>query len=92
MGRSVYRPEPGPLPGLPVIESRGRQRVATPVNWQQDDEVIIAGSVSDEEARKRYPQDWEAPKSSMRIVPQPSKSGRPAPPAMVMGRRNSFLK
>jgi hypothetical protein len=45
--------------------------VATPANWKQGDEVIIAGSVSDEEAKKIYPGGWKAPRPYIRIVPQP---------------------
>ena len=45
--------------------------VATPVNWQQGEDVIIAGSVSDDEARKIYPDGWRAPRPYIRIVPQP---------------------
>ena len=59
---------------LRVIDSlqlTAKHRVATPVNWQQGEDVIIAGSVSDEEARKIYPQGWQAPKPYIRIVPQP---------------------
>jgi alkyl hydroperoxide reductase subunit AhpC len=59
---------------LRVIDSlqlTAKHRVATPVNWKQGDEVIIAGSVSDEEARQIYPQGWKAPKPYLRIVPQP---------------------
>jgi alkyl hydroperoxide reductase subunit AhpC len=47
-------------------------KVATPVNWQQGDDVIIAGSVSDDEAKETYPDGWEAPRPYIRIVPQPS--------------------
>jgi alkyl hydroperoxide reductase subunit AhpC len=60
---------------LRVIDSlqlTAKHKVATPVNWQQGDDVIIAGSVSDEEARKAYPEGWEAPRPYIRIVPQPS--------------------
>jgi thioredoxin-dependent peroxiredoxin len=46
-------------------------KVATPVNWQQGDDVIIAGSVSDEEAKETYPDGWESPRPYIRIVPQP---------------------
>src|SRR5947208_17034998 len=59
---------------LRVIDSlqlTAKHRVATPVNWQQGDDVIIAGSVSDDEAKKQYPQGWKAPKPYIRIVPQP---------------------
>jgi len=59
---------------LRVIDSlqlTAAHRVATPVNWKQGDEVIIAGSVSDDEARKIYPRGWTAPKPYLRIVSQP---------------------
>jgi len=59
---------------LRVIDSlqlTAKHKVSTPVNWKQGDDVIIAGSVSDEEARKTYPQGWKAPKPYLRIVPQP---------------------
>ncbi|MFQ5547517.1 MAG: peroxiredoxin [Woeseia sp.] len=46
-------------------------QVATPVNWKHGEPVIIVPSVSDEEARKRYPDGWEAPKPYIRIVPPP---------------------
>jgi len=53
------------------IQLTARHKVATPVNWKNGEDVIIAGSVSDEEARKQYPQGWKAPKPYLRIVPQP---------------------
>ncbi|MXQ12630.1 peroxiredoxin [Microvirga makkahensis] len=59
---------------LRVIDSlqlTAQHRVATPVNWQPGQDVIIAGSVSDDEARNIYPQGWQAPKPYIRIVPQP---------------------
>ncbi len=59
---------------LRVIDSlrlTAKHKVATPVNWKQGDDVIIAGSVSDDEARVRYPNGWKAPKPYIRIVPQP---------------------
>jgi alkyl hydroperoxide reductase subunit AhpC len=59
---------------LRVIDSlqlTAKHQVATPVNWKQGDDVIISGSVSDEEAKKRYPQGWKAPRPYLRIVPQP---------------------
>jgi len=59
---------------LRVIDSlqlTANHKVATPVNWKQGENVIIAGSVSDEEARERYPDGWEAPRPWLRIVPQP---------------------
>jgi len=59
---------------LRVIDSlqlTARHKVATPVNWRPDEDVIIAGSVTDEEAWQRYPEGWKAPKPYIRIVPQP---------------------
>jgi thioredoxin-dependent peroxiredoxin len=53
------------------IQLTAKHRVATPVNWKQGEDVIIAGSVSDEEAKKIYPQGWKAPRPYIRIVPQP---------------------
>ena len=46
-------------------------KVATPVNWQQGEDVIIVPAVSDEEAREKYPDGWKAPKPYLRFVPQP---------------------
>ena len=60
---------------LRVIDSlqlTAKHKVATPVNWQQGDDVIIAGSVSDDEAREKYPDGWDAPRPYIRIVPQPN--------------------
>jgi alkyl hydroperoxide reductase subunit AhpC len=59
---------------LRVIDSlqlTAKHKVATPVNWKQGEDVIIAGSVSDDEAKQSYPQGWKAPKPYIRIVPQP---------------------
>jgi alkyl hydroperoxide reductase subunit AhpC len=59
---------------LRVIDSlqlTAEHKVATPVNWQRGDDVIIAGSVSDDEAKETYPDGWESPKPYIRIVPQP---------------------
>jgi alkyl hydroperoxide reductase subunit AhpC len=59
---------------LRVLESlqlTAKFRVATPVNWKNGDDVIIAGSVSDEEAKTIYPAGWKAPKPYLRIVKQP---------------------
>ena len=59
---------------LRVIDSMqltAKHRVATPANWKPGDDVIIAGSVTDEEAKKIYPQGWKAPRPYLRIVPQP---------------------
>jgi alkyl hydroperoxide reductase subunit AhpC len=59
---------------LRVIDSlqlTAKHKVATPVNWKHGDDVIIAGSVSDDDAKKQYPQGWKSPKPYIRIVPQP---------------------
>jgi thioredoxin-dependent peroxiredoxin len=59
---------------LRIIDSlqlTAKHKVATPVNWKSGDDVIIAGSVSDDDARKQYPHGWKAPKPYLRIVPQP---------------------
>jgi alkyl hydroperoxide reductase subunit AhpC len=59
---------------LRVVDSMqltAKHKVATPVNWKPGEDVIIAGSVSDEDAKKTYPQGWKAPKPYLRIVPQP---------------------
>jgi thioredoxin-dependent peroxiredoxin len=53
------------------IQLTAKHKVSTPVNWKQGDDVIISGSVSDEEAKKTYPQGWKAPRPYIRIVPQP---------------------
>ena len=59
---------------LRVIDSlqlTAKHKVATPANWKQGEDVIIAGSVSDDDAKKTYPQGWKSPKPYIRIVPQP---------------------
>jgi thioredoxin-dependent peroxiredoxin len=59
---------------LRVIDSlqlTAKYKVATPVNWKEGDKVIIAGSVSDDQAKEIYPDGWESPKPYIRIVPQP---------------------
>jgi alkyl hydroperoxide reductase subunit AhpC len=58
---------------LRVVDSlqlTAKHRVATPVNWKSGDKVIIAGSVSDDDAKSIFG-EWEAPKPYIRIVPQP---------------------
>ncbi len=59
---------------LRVIDSlqlTAKHKVSTPVNWVPGEDVIISGSVSDEDAKKAYPQGWRAPRPYIRIVPQP---------------------
>ncbi|HEX6700563.1 MAG TPA: peroxiredoxin, partial [Gaiellaceae bacterium] len=65
---------------LRVIDSlqlTAKHRVSTPVNWKQGEDVIIAGSVSDGEAREIFG-DWDAPKPYIRVVPQPDMTATPA--------------
>jgi alkyl hydroperoxide reductase subunit AhpC len=64
---------------LRVIDSlqlTATHQVSTPVNWMPGDDVIISGSVSDEQARLKYPNGWRAPKPYIRIVPQPGEAAR----------------
>ncbi|MGH6839579.1 MAG: peroxiredoxin [Methylocella sp.] len=59
---------------LRVIDSlqlTAKHNVSTPVNWKQGEDVILSGSVSDEQAKQAYPQGWKAPRPYIRIVPQP---------------------
>jgi alkyl hydroperoxide reductase subunit AhpC len=53
------------------LQLTANHKVSTPANWQQGDDVIIAGSVTDEAARELWPDGWESPKPYIRIVPQP---------------------
>ena len=57
---------------IDLLQLTAKKKVATPVNWKNGEDVIISGSVSDEEARKTYPQGWKSPKPYIRIVPQPT--------------------
>ncbi len=59
------------LRALDSLQLTMKHKVATPADWQPGDKVIIAGSVTDEEARQKYPGGWEAPAPYLRIVPQP---------------------
>ena len=59
---------------LRVVDSMqltAKHKVATPVNWKAGEDVIIAGSVSDDEAKQKYPGGWKSPRPYLRIVPQP---------------------
>jgi alkyl hydroperoxide reductase subunit AhpC len=56
---------------LDSCQLTANHQVATPVNWRHGEDVIIVPAVSDEEARKRYPNGWKSPKPYLRIVPQP---------------------
>jgi alkyl hydroperoxide reductase subunit AhpC len=57
---------------LDSLQLMAKHKVATPVNWKPGEDVIIATSVSDEEAKKLYPHGWKAPRPYLRIVPHPS--------------------
>jgi alkyl hydroperoxide reductase subunit AhpC len=58
---------------LDSMQLTAAHKVATPVNWENGDDVIIVTSVSDEEAKQKFPDGWKAPKPYLRIVPQPGK-------------------
>ena len=60
---------------LRVIDSlqlTAKHSVATPVNWKSGEDVIIASSLNDEQAKQKFPDGWKAPKPYIRIVPQPA--------------------
>jgi len=59
---------------LDSLQLTAANKVSTPAQWQQGEDVIISGSVSDDEARETYPDGWESPAPYIRIVPQPTKS------------------
>ena len=56
---------------LDSMQLTSKHQVATPVNWKQGEDVMIAGSVSNDDAKKIYPNGWKEPKPYIRIVPQP---------------------
>ena len=56
---------------LDSLQLTAKHQVSTPVNWKPGDDVIIAGSVSNEEALRKFPDGWKAPRPYLRIVPQP---------------------
>jgi thioredoxin-dependent peroxiredoxin len=59
------------LRALDSVQLTAKHQVATPVNWQQGEDVIIVPSVSDEAAKAKFPGGWKAPKPYLRFVPQP---------------------
>ncbi len=68
---STGRNFPEILRALDSLQLTAKHQVSTPVNWEQGDDVIIAGGVSDEAAKQKYPGGWQSPKPYIRIVPQP---------------------
>ena len=63
---------------LDSMQLTAKHKVATPVNWKKGDDVIIVSSVTDAEAKEKYPDGWKAPKPYLRIVPQPGLVEEPA--------------
>jgi thioredoxin-dependent peroxiredoxin len=59
------------LRALDSMQLTAKHKVATPVNWKHGDDVIIAGSVNDDDAKKLFPEGWRSPKPYIRIVKQP---------------------
>jgi alkyl hydroperoxide reductase subunit AhpC len=59
------------LRAIDSLQLTANHKVSTPANWEPGEDVVIVGAVSDEEAKKTYPQGWRAPKPYMRFVPQP---------------------
>ncbi len=59
---------------LDSMQLTAKHKVATPANWKSGDDVVILPAVSDEDAKKTYPDGWKAPKPYLRIVPQPKGS------------------
>jgi len=56
---------------LDSLQLTAKHKVATPAQWKSGEDVIIAGSVSNDEAKQKYPDGWKSPKPYLRIVPQP---------------------
>ncbi len=59
------------LRAIDSLQLTAKHNVSTPADWKQGEDVIISGSVSDEQAKQTYPQGWKSPKPYIRIVPQP---------------------
>lgn len=64
------------LRAIDSLQLTAKSQVSTPVNWKQGDDVIIAGSVSDEEARKKYPEGFKTIKPYLRVVAQPKDTAK----------------
>jgi alkyl hydroperoxide reductase subunit AhpC len=61
------------LRALDSLQLTAKHKVATPANWKNGEDVIIAGSVTNDEAKEKYPDGWKSPKPYIRIVPQPGE-------------------
>jgi alkyl hydroperoxide reductase subunit AhpC len=68
---STGRNFPEILRALDSLQLTAKHQVATPVNWQDGEDVIIVPAVSDEAAKQKYPGGWKSPKPYIRVVPQP---------------------
>ncbi len=71
---------------LDSLQLTAEHKVSTPANWKNGDDVIIAGSVSDEEAKTKYPNGWKTPKPYIRIVPQPNKATAAVPQGAALNK------
>ncbi|HKF52317.1 MAG TPA: peroxiredoxin [Candidatus Acidoferrales bacterium] len=63
---------------LDSMQLTAQHSVSTPVNWKPGEDVIISGNVSDEEAKKKYPDGWKSPRPYIRIIPQPKEKAAKA--------------
>jgi thioredoxin-dependent peroxiredoxin len=59
------------LRAIDSLQLGAKHRVSTPADWKQGEDVILGGAITDDEAKKLYPQGWKSPKPYIRIVPQP---------------------
>ncbi len=64
------------LRAIDSLQLTAKSAVSTPVNWKQGEDVIISGSVSDEEARKKYPEGFKTIKPYLRVVAQPKEAAK----------------
>jgi len=60
------------LRAIDSLQLTSRRQLATPANWKQGEDVVIVPAMSDEEARKRFPDGWKAPVPYLRLVPEPA--------------------
>ena len=60
------------LRAVDSLQLTAKHNVSTPANWKQGEDVIISGSVTNDQAKEKYPNGWKSPKPYIRIVPQPN--------------------